>query len=318
MRTLVIHISVPKSYVDEIRTMMPDGWKVVQTFKGDKNVELLRQAEILVGWSSESARACLEEGAKLRWVHSWAAGVESMPLDEFAKRGIILTNSSGVHGQPISETIFALMLALTRGVHVNVRNQVQRLWKANASMREMHGKTVGILGTGVIGSETAKIAGAFDMTVIGMRRSGGSLPGFDEIVDASGLEYLVSRSDYIVNTLPLTKETKHLIDGSVFAMMKRGAFYINIGRGGTTDTDALIEALRNGQLAGAGLDVFEEEPLPGPSPLWDMENVIIVPHESGMTEHYDRRATDILVAGLKDYLEGREPSVSLVDLQLGY
>lgn len=317
MKTLVVHLSIPGSFVEKIREIVPD-WNVVQTQKGEYDEALLKKAEIIVEWSGKTAKSCLKGNSDLRWVHTWAAGVESMPLEEFNKRGIWLTNSSGVHADPISETIFALMLTLTRKIHVGICNQKDHIWQANTGLREIHGKTLGLLGMGSIGSETARLAKAFNMKVIGFRRTGRTAPYADEVVGKDSLEYLVSKSDYLVNTLPLTKETKHLIDSRVFGMMKSGAYYINVGRGGTTDTEALIDAVRKGQIAGAGLDVFEEEPLPADSPLWDMKNIIILPHESGLTEYYDQRALDIFIRNLKEYLQGHTPPINLVDPYQGY
>ncbi|WP_348635142.1 D-2-hydroxyacid dehydrogenase [Paenibacillus sp. PvP091] len=174
------------------------------------------------------------------------------------------------------------------------------------------------MGVGAIGEETARLAKAFGMNVLGFRRSGKSSPYVDRMYDRHGLDELLAASDYIVVTLPLTKETGHLIGRREFQWMKSSAFFINIGRGATTDTDALINALQEGVIAGAGLDVFEQEPLPESSPLWGMEQVIMTPHNSGSTVYYDERVVELFLHNLRDYVEGREPSLNRVDLEKQY
>lgn len=317
MKSIVVLTSVPESYVQQIREDFP-GWNVVHSPDGQQDREIIRQAEIIIGWNGMAAEICLAGRSDLRWVHSWGAGVDGMPLAKFKDRNIILTNASGVHANPISETIIALMLSLTRKIHTNVYNQIKHDWKPKSWLPEMHGKTMGLLGVGSIGDETARLAKAFRMRVIGFRRSGKPAPHVDEMVDKDGLDYLVREADYLVNTLPLTPETRHMINQDVFSKMRASAYYINIGRGGTTDTDALIAAVKSGQIAGAGLDVFEEEPLPADSPLWDMPQIIILPHETGLTEHYSQRAMDIFMENMQEYSSGRMPRRNLVDLDRGY
>ncbi len=316
MRKIVFVHHLSPQYVELVRSAAP-GWEVIQG-GGERWVEHLRDAEIVVGWSAAAEEHCLKPGAKLRWVQSWGAGVDRMPLDAFAERGIILTNASGVHAYPISETIFAMMLTLARNIHLSIRNQAQRKWQSTGVLGEIHGKTIGIIGVGAIGEETARLAKAFGMNVLGVRRSGESSPFVDKMYDNSGLDRVLQESDYVVVTVPLTRETRHMFGRRQFQMMKPTACFINIGRGETTDTDALIEALTEGTIGGAGLDVFEQEPLPETSPLWTLENVIITPHNSGSTVYYDERATDIFLQNLMQYLRGSVPSVNRVDLEKQY
>lgn len=195
---------------------------------------------------------------------------------------------------------------------------MEKKWVRGRNGLEMHGKTMGIIGVGSIGKETAKLAKAFGMNVLGCRRSGGNLPEVDQMYDIKGLNSMLSHCDYVVNTLPLTVETNHMIGEEQFNRMKPSTFYVNIGRGETTDTDALIRAIREQKIAGAGLDVFEQEPLPETSPLWEMENVIIAPHTSGATDHYFDRAIEIFKDNLKSYLVDGRPHLNLVDLERKY
>lgn len=317
MSKIVCVHSLSPQHAELIRGTAP-GWELIAGKERELWLPHLKEAEIVLGWNAAAEEECLKPGATLRWVQNFGAGVDRMPLDALAAKGVIVTNASGVHAYPISETIFAMMLGWTRKIHESVRYQSERRWQSVGSLGEIHGKTIGIVGVGAIGEETARLARAFGMKVLGVRRSGEPSPHVDRMYDLSGLDELLSESDYVVVTLPLTPETKHLFDRARFRSVKQGAFFINIGRGGTTDTEALIEALQNGVIAGAGLDVFEQEPLPPDSRLWGMDNVIITPHNSGSTVYYNERIVDIFVHNLKDYLQGREPSRNRIDLEKRY
>ena len=291
------------------------GWEVIHSKESSDWLPHLKDAEIVVGWNNQAAQQCLTGESALRWVHTWGAGVDRFPFDAFKRGGVMLTNSSGVHSYPISETIIGIMLAFTRKLDVYVRNQLEKKWHHSYIGLEMHEKTIGLMGVGAIGKETARIAKAFRMRVLGFTRSGIRADYVDRMC---GLHELLSESDYVVNTLPGTEATFHLIGKSEFETMKPTAYYINIGRGQTTDTIALIDALRTKRIAGAGLDVFEEEPLPRDHPLWEMDNVIIAPHSSGSTEQYNDRVMDIFLPNLREYVQGKEPTLNRVDLDLQY
>jgi phosphoglycerate dehydrogenase-like enzyme len=316
-RKMVFMMNLSQGNVQQVEQILPD-WEIIHGKDSSVWLPHLQDAEILVNWNEHAEKECLTENSKLRWVHTWSAGVNSLPMDKFKERNILLTNSSGVHAYPISETVFAMILAYTRHLHVYIRNQVNQTWDRGKNKLEAHGKTIGIIGVGAIGKETAKLAKAFGMRVLGLRRSGQTMPEVDQMYDERGLNEVLSESDYVILTLPLTKDTHHMIGNEQFAAMKSNSFFINIGRGETTDTNALINALQNGQIAGAGLDVFEEEPLPKDSPLWNMENVIITPHTSGDTGAYNDRVMDILLPNLKQYLDGQQPDINLVDLDQQY
>jgi phosphoglycerate dehydrogenase-like enzyme len=275
---------------------------------------------VICGWNKLIEEHCLHEGTALKWVHNWGAGVDRIPHARLAEYGIVLTNSSGVHPNPISETVFAMMLAFTRMLHQYVRQQTKREWHHAGLRSELHGATIGIVGVGAIGQEVARLAKAFRMRVLGMRRSGEPVPEVDVMYgqEREGLAELLRQSDYVVVTVPLTKETFHMFGQEQFAQMKTNGFFVNIGRGKTVDTEALMEALKSGQIAGAGLDVFEEEPLPADHPLWGMENVIITPHSSGSTVHYHDRALEIFVQNLRGVAAGGEPQLNRVSFELQY
>ncbi|TVY10562.1 D-2-hydroxyacid dehydrogenase [Paenibacillus cremeus] len=316
-RKIVVVHAVRPEHEAQIRRIAPE-FELFHSKDKEALKSELRDAEIVAGWNSLAEAECFEPDAKLRWVQNWGAGVDRMPLHRFAERQVVLSNASGVHPNPISESVLAMMLALTRGVHRSIQNQGKRYWKPLNQLGEMHGKTVGIIGVGAIGTEIAKLCKAFDMRVIGVKRTAEPVANVDRMVTLEQLDEVLVESDYVVSTLPLTQETEQLFGAEQFARMKPTAYYINIGRGKTTHTKALIEALQKGELAGAGLDVFETEPLPESDPLWELDNVIITAHNSGSTQQYEDRAMEIFLHNLKDYVAGRTPSRNVVDLERQY
>lgn len=316
-RKLIITHNVHEQQIEAVKRLTPD-WELITGRDASIWESHLHDAEIIVGWKKEMSQM-FESTPKLSWLQSWSAGVNSMPLEKMKSLGIKLTSANGVHAYPISETIFALMLGLTRKIHTYVSNQTTKSWNPSGLNLEIHGKTIGIIGVGAIGKETAKIAKAFGMTVLGIRHSGKKEEFVDKMFSSQQLNEVLPQCDYVVVTLPLTEETFHLFGAKQFELMKQSAFFINIGRGPLVDEKELIAALKDKQIAGAGLDVFEKEPLNEQNPLWDMENVIITPHTAGATEHYAKRVIeDIFIPNLKQYLEGQTPTINLVDYQKGY
>ncbi|PPA70723.1 D-2-hydroxyacid dehydrogenase [Jeotgalibacillus proteolyticus] len=316
-RTIVITQNLDSSLADQLHSALPD-WDII--IGRDQSIwePYIKDAEIIGGWK-RPMNELLTDSSNLKWLQSWSAGIDNFPLETFEKRNYLLTSGNGVHANPISETIFALMLGLTRLIHTYVRQQQSKTWHHAGLKLELHGKTIAILGAGAIGKETAKIAKAFGMTVLGVRKSNKDEEYFDKMHSIEQLNEVLPQSDYVVVTLPLTKETNKLFKKEQFELMKDSAFFINIGRGEIVEEKDLIEALQKDKIAGAGLDVFEQEPLDESSPLWEMENVIVTPHTSGATEYYDERIiNNIFLPNLKDYLDGKKPSVNLVDFSKGY
>jgi phosphoglycerate dehydrogenase-like enzyme len=309
---MIVFPTLTESQWQQIRRSAPD-WELISGDDPAVWLPRLQDAEIICGWKPEIAERCLDGKAKLRWLQAWGAGVDKLPLERMDKAGVTVTTASGVHPNPVSETVFAMMLAFSRGMHRAVCNQVNRDWRPVGTMSEIHGKTVGIVGAGVIGKEIARLAKAFGMKVLGVRRSGQQEEYFDQMTDPSGLNGILGACDYVVAIMPLTNETRHMFGSAQFAAMKRTAYFINVSRGATTDTEALLGALRAGQIAGAGLDVFEQEPLPADHPLWAMDNVIVTPHNGGVTDQYDERALQIFLENLATYLQGEVPRLNRVD-----
>ena len=278
----------------------------------------LEQIEILAGFLGPAQLGLLPG---LRWIQVWSAGVNTLRADPGVMAAkYAITTTSGSHAIPMGEQILGYMTAFARGLHRAIRLQSRGIWDDNPwkQLSELHGRTVLILGAGAIGSHTARLCLAFGMEVIGVRRhpQDSADPGYP-VFPVSELDRLLPRADYLVNALPLTPQTRNLIDEAAIGRMKPGAVFINIGRGKTVDEPALIEALRNGHLGGAGLDVFAEEPLPGDSPFWTMENVIITRHYAGSTPNYEDRAMELFLENLERYTTGK-PLRNLVDRDRGY
>jgi phosphoglycerate dehydrogenase-like enzyme len=316
-RKLVIVHDIDQNHMNQIKDLIPD-WTLIVGKNRNVWIEHINDAEIIVGWKKDLDEY-LAPHSKLKWLQTWSAGVDRLPLEKFESRNITVTSANGVHTYPISETIFALMLGLTRKIHTYVKNQQAKTWHHSGIKLEMHEKTIGIIGVGAIGKEVAKISKAFGMKVLGVRHSGKSESFVDEMYTTSQLNLVLPNCDYIVVTLPLTKETTGLISLKEFSQMKSSAYLINIGRGEIIAEQDLIHALREGIIAGAGLDVFEKEPLNINSPLWEMDNVIITPHTSGSTEHYSKRVIEnIFIPNLKTYIDGNKPTINLVDFSKGY
>ena len=261
----------------------------------------------------------LERAPLLKWSQHWAAGVEGVVAsDALRSRGVLVTNASGVHAEPMAEQVFAVLLSLARGLHRSVIRQTARDWPRHTvhKLWELAGKTIMIAGLGAIGTRIAELAEAFDMKVVGIRRSPGAGGRFST-ASLADLPRVLPTADIVVCVLPLTDQTRRVFNAAAFAAMRPGAIFVNLGRGGQVDQPALVAALQSGHLGGAALDVTDPEPLPGNSPLWGMENVIITPHMGGLTPEYDNRVWSILLENLRRFNSG-EDLINQVDYDTGY
>lgn len=293
------------------------GFEVVFSRDEEEIERRLGETEVVVG---SFPRDLLSKAPKLRWFQQWGAGADwLLEHPEVAEQDFTLTNVSGIHAVPIGEHIMAYLLAFARGFPKAIRDQGTRTWpQESQTYAELAGKTMLLLGTGAIGARTAKLAHAFDMRVVGVRRNPDKgVEHIGEMVALADLHSALPEADFVVLTLPLTNDTRHLIAENELRAMKEGAYLVNIGRGGLIQETDLVRALQEGWIAGAGLDVFETEPLPERSPLWSLENVIITPHTAGDTPHYDERALEIWLENLRRYRAG-EPLTHVVDKTLGY
>jgi len=324
----------PPWALEEIRAALPDDWELISLAVqadgtgdgGEVAAEVLdavRGAEVYLGYGipREVFSAARDT---LRWAHSAAAGVGGSLYPEMVASDVVLTNSAGVHAEPIADTVLAMMLHFARGLDWAVRAQAERRWgkedfeSADAPVRELSEGTVGLLGLGGIGRAVARRAVALGMRVAASRRSSAAGPSGVEVLAGEGaLDRLLSISDYLVVTVPRTPETEGMIGARELARLPKDAVVVNVSRGGIVDEDTLAEALRSGSLRGAGLDVFAREPLPPASPLWGLPNALLLPHVSGTSHRFWRRETDLIVANLRRWLSG-ERLLNTVDKRAGY
>jgi phosphoglycerate dehydrogenase-like enzyme len=262
----------------------------------------------------------------LRWLALPSAGADRVLQAGIVRtNGPIVTTANGIHATPIGEFVLSLMLMWVRHWPRIVELQRTAVWPDHAGWealagRELSGATLGIIGMGNIGRYIARLGRAFGMRIIATRRTAGtssSDPDADVVVAPDQLDSLLAASDFVVVSVPLTPQTHHLIGADQLKMMRRDAFLINISRGSTVHEGALVAALTNGTIAGAGLDVFETEPLPQDSPLWHFPNVIISPHLAGDSDQYSRRFTDLFLENLAHFRAG-EPLRNVVDPDRGY
>jgi phosphoglycerate dehydrogenase-like enzyme len=256
----------------------------------------------------------LAKAPKLRWVHSPSAGVDSDLTPEMRASSIVLTSSAGNGGIPLAEHSMLLMLMLSRDVPRWMRAQAEHRWD-HFRHAELAGRTVGIYGLGNAGIDLAQKAKAFHMRTLGVRRRPDQpSPYVDELCE---FDRLLAESDFVVVTVPRTPTTTGVFDRDAFARMKSSAYFICISRGGIADDDALLEALRTGQIAGAGLDAHGVEPLPPESPFWSLPNVIVTPHNGATSDGNLRRSREIVAENIRRFVAG-EPLHNVVDKVAGY
>jgi len=290
-----------------------------------KNVEdQIRDAEIFFGWSlrGEQVRAA----RKLRWIHSTAAAVHQLMSPELRASDIVVTNARSVHGPVVAEHAIALMFALAKRLPAAVRYQQQQVWAQeqiscqHPHPTELAGSTLGLIGYGAIGSEVARSAAALGMSVLVVRLHPQKESGAEREITTFALDRLdevIAQSDFLVLAAPLTEKTRHIINAQHLARMKPEAYVINVARGALIDEAALTDALRNRLIGGAALDVFDHEPLPAGSPLWELDNLLITPHTAATTDKMWERHYALIQENLRRYLAG-EPLLGLVDKQVGY
>ncbi|HVN85056.1 MAG TPA: D-2-hydroxyacid dehydrogenase [Candidatus Binatia bacterium] len=280
----------------------------------------LRDGEVFVGW--HFPRELFAGARRLRWVHSASAGIEANLFPELVASGVVLTNSAGLHSVSIPEHVLALMLALSRGLPTALRQQQERRWDRfgiiAAGIRELTGSNLAILGAGAIGRALARTAAALGMHVRAMRnRPERGVSGAEAVVGPNGLHELLGWAHFVVLAVPLTAQTRRLIGPAELRAMRSDAYLVNIARGEVVDEAALVDALRRGAIAGAGLDVFSAEPLPEDSELWTVPNLIITPHISGYTPDYFAKVLTLFGENLERFVAGQRLR-NVVDKQRGY
>ena len=301
----------------QIQGLSPDIELEIVAASNAKDIEKhLENVEVVAG--IPRALPDLSFAKKLKWVHSFSAGMDRALTSTLVQSNVIVSNSSGIHATPIAEHILAFLLTFTRKLQESFRNQQQKVWERVDTLTELRGKTVLIVGLGHIGREAARLASCFRARVVAVDTPGKEKPEFvEQLGTTEGLAAFLKQADFVVLALPYTRDTHHFMNKERLEAMKQQAVLLNIGRGGVVDEQALIRVLQEKKIGGAALDVTEKEPLSKESPLWDMPNVVITPHHSGISERYMERAIELFCRNLKAYLKG-EKLPNLVDKQRGY
>lgn len=288
----------------------------------DHLAEAIADAEVLVGWQLRPEQ--FKAARQLRWIHATTAAVHQLLFPELVESSVRLTNSTDIHGPVVAEHAIALVFALAKGLPAIARYQAERhwgqqdLWRSGLRPRELAGATLCVIGLGAIGRHCVRLAKALGMRIIAVREhpERGS-EGAERVVGPAQLKNVLAEADYVLLAAPLTARTQTLFNEDAFSAMKRGACFLNVSRGALVDEKALADALRAGMILAAALDVFEVEPLPSDSPLWELENLLITPHTAALTDKLWDRHYQRITENLQRYVDNR-PLLGEVDKHKGY
>ncbi len=264
----------------------------------------LSDVDVLISFGIELKDDFYQRASGLKWFQCLATGVDHVLRQPSLRADMLLTSGRGVHGAPMRETVVYLMMGVSRGVADLVDDQRAHRWQRRF-WNLFYGRTAVIVGVGVVGIAIGELLKAFGMRVIGLTRTVRDVDGFDEIMPTNRLKDAAAKADFLINVLPANADNALLFGRDVFTAMKPSAYYISAGRGQTVDEPALIEALRERRIAGAGLDVFAKEPLPPDSPFWDLPNVFITPHLGGYTADYEDLIMPLIIDNMRLFLAGR-------------
>jgi phosphoglycerate dehydrogenase-like enzyme len=311
---------LPAREADRIRASLPDLDVVVAGNALERRREFPRADVLVATWIREDETELL---GRVRWIHSTAVGVDSLVRPGIAERGILVTNSRGVHAETIAEHALALVLALRRGLHVARSRQIERVWAheelAAREVAPLSGACLVVVGLGAIGSRVAAFGRALGMRVVGVRRRTDlpPPPGVHVVLPASRLHDALAEADAVVLAAPETPGTRALIDAAALAAMRPTAILVNVARGALVDETALVRALEAGTIAGAGLDAFIGEPLEADSPFWRLPNVLVTPHSASFQGDYWGPVVDLFLDNMSRFRRG-EPPRNVVDPERGY
>lgn len=292
--------------------------KEVYLLRGNKKIPF-EDIEIIVTYGVDEDWELIdfEQLPNLKWIQVFQTGIEQVPIEEIAKRNIKLTNVRNIYGSPMSEYVMSIILYELRELARFIENKKLKKYDRTKLVDEASFKTIGIFGTGDLGVEVAKRAKAFDMTVFGFNSNGRPVEYFDRTFTWEHKDEMIQQCDFIVLLLPLIDRTYHFLAEREFAMMKDTAFVINVGRGPLVKEDALLEALENNWIKGAAVDVFDKEPLPESSPLWEAKNLILTPHLSAKTKYFFDRSIAIFEENYHAY-KNNQPLKFEIDFIKGY
>jgi D-2-hydroxyacid dehydrogenase (NADP+) len=294
--------TVRNQYRDRMRATFPE-IDVTLVDHHSKAGPHIGKADMLLTFTPMLTPAVLAQASRLQWLQTLGTGVDNIIDQPALRKDVIVTNVRGIHGPPVSEAALGTMLALARDLPRAVRAQDKRQWQRFPAQL-LHNKTVGIFGVGAIAEALAPRCKALGMTVVGISSGPRATPGFDRMHSRDDLLKVAGELDFLVLLTPLTPATRHSINAQVLSAMKPTSFLINLARGGVVDEPALIEALQAKRIAGAALDVFNEEPLPTEHPFWAMENVIITTHQGGFCDVYIDYALPTVEANMRAFLAG--------------
>lgn len=314
-------IGMSEKNVKSIRDAFPDA-EVLYTYELDELISKGGDIDALITWPPLKSRGidagkymkfCLDTKS-LKWIHTFTSGVELLMTPEMKASDIIITSTKGVHGQPVADHVLALIFAFLRALPTFFRHQQKHEYNMATGdyCNETFEKTVGIVGLGKIGTHVAKRCKQLEMRVVGLDLYPVKNEWIDHCYSPSELYKLLGECDFVVLNVALTRETENMIDENALKAMKKTAHLINVARGGVVDETALLKALKDGTIAGAGLDVFADEPLPKDSPLWDLENVIITPHIAARSPYYMDRTTEVIIDNLRRFESG-DPLMYVAD-----
>lgn len=273
----------------------------------------LATAEVLVTVGRSFTPAIAARMPALSWCQSMVSGIDRILATLTDRSEVLITTARGIHGPQMSEAALYHMLCLSRDVRRSVHAQDDARYET-WDPRTLHGRAVGVVGVGAAGAHVARACKALGMTVVGVSRTPRAVDGFDRIVAREQLADAAAEVDFLVLTLPLDESARHIVDARILRAMKPTAYLVNLARGGNVDTKALIDALRTRSIAGAGLDAFDEEPLPPEHPLWQLDNVFLTAHRAGRSDRYVEGLLEVFEPNLRRWLDGeRDELVNVVE-----
>lgn len=309
---LLIYPPLSPDELAQVRAVS-DGVEIVNAQNEAEALDAIPDAEAMYG---NLTPPLLAKAAKLKWLQTPIAGLEHYMFPELADSPVVVSNMAKIYNDMIADHAMCYILMFAKGFHIYMRRQLAGVWEKGTPVRHLADCTLGVIGLGGIGADLAARGKAHQMRVIATEARPGAKPDFvDDLWPADRLDDLLAQSDFVVSCVPQTPATVGLIGAREIGLMKPSAFLINISRGVVVKLDALVEALQAGRIAGAGLDVYEIEPLPAEHPLWKMENVIMTPHVAAINPHVTQRRIDTLTANLRRYLAG-EPLRNVVDKKM--
>ena len=302
---------------DEIREIEELGYEIIMKKEHGLTYDIeLEDVEVLVCYDPFNSLDILKMKS-LKWIQLSSIGIDQLPKDKVIKNNIVVTNNRGGYSIPMGEWVVLSILQIYKKQMDIFKNRLDKRWKMDTSLLELYGKTVGFVGTGSISIEAAKRLQGFGVKVVGMNTKGRDIDYFDRCYKKEEIDEMLAISDIVVIAVPETKETYHLLNKERLEIMKDNVAIVNIARGSIIDENALIEELEKGRFIGAALDVFEQEPLPKDSPLWDIDRVLITCHNSWISEKRNIRRFQTIYDNLKRYSKGKE-LLNVVDAKRGY